>query len=177
MPPPIENSGQVTRGFHGTWLDIADEIMRTTFKMSAPDSGAYLGEGVYFFENQPSHAERWARRDKPPGSKIAVISAEVRYGRLLNLTDQPHCDLLSWFKREYERKAATTLSLATAIDIAAEKLNVEVVKANRVPANPSPRCSSGLMELGFSADVEMILAVRNLSNILSKSLLWTGLVQ
>jgi hypothetical protein len=177
MSPTIETSTQVTRAFHGTWLDVADEIIRTTFKMSPPDSGAYLGEGVYFFENQPSHAERWARRDKPAGSKVAVISSDVRYGRLLNLTDRQHCDLLGWFKREYERKTARTVSLATAIDIAAEKLNVEVVKANRVPANRVPRQSSGLMDLGFSADVEMILAVRNLSNILSRDLVWSGLVE
>jgi hypothetical protein len=84
---------------------------------------------------------------------------------------------LGWFKREYERKTARTVSLATAIDIAAEKLNVEVVKANRVPANRVPRQSSGLMDLGFSADVEMILAVRNLSNILSRDLVWSGLVE
>lgn len=177
MPATIENSEHVTTGYHGTLLKSAEEIVRTQFKMSAPDSGAYLGMGVYFFDNQPSHARRWARRGLAPGSQVAVIASDVKYGRLLNLTDKQHCDDLAWFKREYERKTQTPVSFAAAVDIAAEKLNVDVVKANRVPGNPTPRYSSGLMDLGFSADVEMILAVRNLSNILSKDLVWSGLVE
>jgi hypothetical protein len=60
--------------------------------------------------------------------------------------------------------------LAAIIDIAAEKLNVEVVKAVRIPGN-----AGFLMGTSFSPDVEVILAVRNLTNILSKAIIWSQL--
>jgi hypothetical protein len=62
-----------------------------------------------FSRDQPSQAERWARREKPAGAKLAVISSDVRYGRLLNLTDPQHCDLPGSFKREYDRMASATV--------------------------------------------------------------------
>jgi hypothetical protein len=49
MEPRLDISDQITAGYHGTSLQVAEEIRRTHFKLSAPDSGAYLGEGVYFF--------------------------------------------------------------------------------------------------------------------------------
>jgi hypothetical protein len=170
MGPKLNISDQVTAGYHGTSLAAADEIVRTNFKLSAPDSGAYLGEGVYFFDNQPSQAKRWAttRFGTTPGTKVAVIQSKIKYGRLLNLTDREHHDSIQWFAREFQRKANKTVTLPTIIDIVAEKLNAEVVKAMRIPRKPS-----FLMETGFSADIEVILAVRDVTNILSREQIWS----
>lgn len=170
MGPKLDISDQVTAGYHGTSLAVAQEIVGTTFKMSAPDSGAYLGVGVYFFDNQPSQAKRWAktRFGTTPGSKVAVIQSKIKYGRLLNLTDREHHDSVQWFAREYQRKANKTVTLPTIIDIVAETLNAEVVKAMRIPKNPN-----FLMQTGFSADIEVILAVRDVKNILSREQIWS----
>ncbi len=176
MAPKLDISDQVTAGYHGTSLGAAEEIVRTKFKMSAPDSRAFLGEGVYFFDNQPSQAKHWAvtRCGRMAGSRVAVIESKIRYGRLLNLADRQQQDSIQWFAREYQRKADKTVTLPTIIDIVAEKLSADVVKAMRIPRNPS-----FLMQTGFSADIEVILAVRNLTNILSRDIIWsqiTGLV-
>jgi hypothetical protein len=89
----------------------------------------------------------------------------------LNLTENEHKDLLNWFVGEFRRRSGTeNASLAAIIDIAAEKLNVEVVKAVRIPGN-----AGFLMGTSFSPDVEVILAVRNLTNILSKAIIWSQL--
>jgi hypothetical protein len=170
MSPKLEISDQVTTGYHGTSLSEAEEIVRTNFKPSAPGSGAYLGGGVYFFDNQPSQAKRWARKysGTKPGDKVAVIESKIKYGRLLNLTDREQYDSIHWFASEYRLKANRAVNLPTIIDIVAEKINAEVVKAIRVPDRPK-----FLMETGFSADIEVILAVRDIRNILSRENIWS----
>lgn len=168
MPPKIETSDQVTKGYHGTTLAVAQDVMQTYFKMSPPDAGAFLGEGAYFFDNQLSQAKRWATTRNTPGTKTAVIESGVKYGRLLNLTDKEQRDDLEWFAREYQRKTNETVTLPTIIDIVADRLGAEVVKAMRIPHNPS-----FLWQSRFSADVEVILAVREVKNILSKEIIWS----
>jgi hypothetical protein len=172
MEPKTETSDQITAGYHGTSRDVADEILRTHFKLSAPDSGAYLGEGVYFFENQPSQARHWAitRFGLLQGSKVAVIQSKIRYGKLLNLTDKENYDSVKWFAQNYERKARTKVSLPAVIDIVAEQLHADVVKAIRIPR------STRTSETGFSADIEVILAVREIKNILSKEIIWSQMM-
>lgn len=164
----LEILDQQTKGYHGTSLPIAQEIIRTNFKFSAPDSGAYLGEGVYFFDNQPSQAKRWAKIMRNTRDGSAVIKSDIRYGKLLNLTDRGQCEELKRFRAKYEEKTKKQVTLPTIIDIAAERLQVECVKAIRIPQAPEM-----LTKQGFSPDVELILAVRNLTNILSKAIEWS----
>lgn len=171
--PKIEFSDRSTKGFHGTTQGEAEEIVRTSFKPSARNSGAYLGEGVYFFDNQMGHAREWAINhcgNRARGTKIAVIESEVKYGKLLNLTDHDQFKDVRWFKAEFEKKAQRPSTLATIIDIVAQKTRVDVVKACRIPQN------AVVMNPGFSSDVEIILAVRSTGNILSKELIWSGMI-
>jgi len=163
----------MTRGYHGTKRDAADEIVKTQFKPCAPNSGSYLGEGVYFFDNQPSHAEDWAENqvgNRVRGTPVAVIESEIRYGNLLNLTDHKHFFEVRRFKDEFEKKTKTKTTLATIIDIVAAQTKAEVVKATRIRAN------GVLMENSFSSDVELILAVRELRNILSKRVVLSWMI-
>ncbi len=162
-----------TRGFHGTTQEDADEIIRTNFKPSPRNTGAYLGEGVYFYENQRHYARSWARNhraNRVKGTQIAVIESEIRYGMLLNLAEPQHFETVMWFKSEFERKARTKATLAAVIDIIADQTRAEVVKGWRILRNPT------LMDLGFSADIEVILAVREIKNILSKSIVLSEMI-
>lgn len=147
--------------------------MRTNFKPAGKNSGAYLGEGVYFFDNQLSHAKTWAKNQagkRQRGTVIAVIESEIKYGNLMNLTDPEALETVKTFKNAYERKTNIPVTLATIVDIVADKTNAEVVKACRYPGNTQ------LMPQGFTADVEIILAVRAIGNILSKRLVWSGMI-
>lgn len=173
MKVKVATSAQVAKGFHGTTQESAQEIVKTCFRLPGPNSGAYLGDGVYFFENQEGHARAWARTHcakNVKGTSIAVIESDVRYGQLLNLTEPEQFETVQWFKAEYERKSQKSVTFATIIDIVAAQVKVEVVKACRIQSKPR------LMSPGFSADVEIILAVRTLGNILSNKLIWSGMV-
>jgi Poly(ADP-ribose) polymerase catalytic domain len=171
--PKTNQLPNTTIGYHGTRQVDAEEIMRTNFKPSVIGSGAYLGEGVYFFDNQLSHAKRWAKNEagqRQRGTVVAVIESEIKYGNLMNLTDPEALEMVKTFKNAYERKANTRVTLATIIDIAADLTKTEVVKACRYPGNTE------LMWQGFTADVELILAVRAIGNILSKRLVWSEML-
>jgi hypothetical protein len=169
MPWNLPALTQTTMGYHGTGLEEAKEITRDKFKLTPPDQGAFLGEGVYFFDNQPSQAKRWAQLHHKRKA-VAVIESTILYGRLLNLTDAEQLKIVHWFAEEFRRKAHVNATLPTIIDIVAEELNVDVVKATRIPRNPSL-----LMATTFSADVEIILAVRNTTNILTKEITWSAM--
>jgi hypothetical protein len=163
-PAAIQNYDETTIGFHGTTKAAADAILSTSFIPSGKDSESLLGEGVYFFDNQVSQAKRWAKTHKAiPGEAVAVIQSRIKYGKMLNLTDKEQQSIIDWFSMEYQRKSRSVASLTTIIDIAAEKLGVEVVRAVRIPKNPS-----FFKQTTFSSDVEIILAVRKTTNILSK---------
>jgi len=171
--PKANQQSNTTLGYHGTRQEHADEIMKTHFKPTKPDTGAYLGEGVYFFDNQLSHAKKWATTQagkRQKGTIVAVIESEVKYGNLLNLTDTDTFGMVEKFRRDFEQKAQKKVSLATIIDIAAEKTAVDVVKACRYPYNTL------LDPGGFSADMEIILAVRAIGNILSKQVIWSEMI-
>ena len=172
-PPKTNQLPNTTFGFHGTKQSDADEILRTNFKPAGKNSGNYLGEGIYFFDNQLSHAKSWAKNQagqRQRGTAVAVIESEIKYGNLMNLTDPEALETVKTFKSAYERKANTPVTLATIIDIVADKTRAEVVKACRYPGNTT------LMSQGFTADVEIILAVRAIGNILSKRLVWSEMI-
>ena len=171
--PRVDLLSNSTRGYHGTTHDAADVILLTDFKAPNQNPDAYLGGGVYFFDNQLSHACDWAKNHaggRNKGTRIAVIEADISYGKLLNLCNPQQFDDMKWFKDEFERKSNSHTTLATIIDIIAEKVNVDVVRAMRILRQPQ------IIGAGFSTDIELILAVRNLKNILSKKLIWSGII-
>jgi len=171
--PKVNLLPNSTKGFHGTTHEAADEILRTEFKLPARNSTAYLGEGVYFFDNQFSHACSWAINhagDRKRGTKVAVIESDISYGKLLNLANPEQFNQMKSFKDAFERKTNTRTTLATIIDIIADKVNVDVVRAFRILGGAQT------LGAGFSADIELILAVRSLKNILSKNLIWSGII-
>lgn len=170
MAYKIQNSEHLTVGHHGTSHDSACIILQENFKLPPPDTESYLGLGVYFFENQLGNAKRWAFRyhGQSRGSTVAVIQSKIKCGRMLDLTERDVYETVTWFAREFERKARQRATLATVIDIAAAQLGAEVVRAVRVRSN-----AVYLLGTGFSTDIEIILAVRELKNILSTEMIWS----
>lgn len=81
-------------GFHGTDSETAQKILSgSTRDLRASRNGwDWLGEGVYFWENDPVRAVSFAReRMKWRGikdKKVAVVGAVIDLGFCLNLFDQ-----------------------------------------------------------------------------------------
>lgn len=81
-------------GFHGTDSETAKKILSgSTRHLRASRNGwDWLGEGVYFWENDPVRAASFAReRMKWRGiknRKVAVVGAVIDLGFCLNLFDQ-----------------------------------------------------------------------------------------
>lgn len=155
-----------SRAFHGTDEESAAKIVKEGFKYASCFE-PLLGKGVYFFDGQEVKAKKWAeKRKKQLGhkQKISVIQSSVRYGRYLDLNDEKCYNALSWFTQKYQQKAASSIGLCTAIDVAAEQLEIDVILGTRVSEKlrKSPE--------GFSYDVEKIICVRKLENILSSTI-------
>ncbi len=146
--------------------------MQTGFVLIANDSN-YLGHGVYFFEDQTAHARSWARSKCSKieaGWRIAVIESKIKYGRCLSLADSEQWTNLIWFTKEVERiTGRADYSRAQLINLAAEQMGIDVIKAVRVKNSYKP--GDQVVGPGFTTEAEVILCVRNLANILSKTLL------
>lgn len=91
----------VIYGFHGTDRDIALKILtqEDEFHHSNNDYD-WLGEGVYFWENNLERAKQYAEEDSQrSNSKIKtpfVLGAVIELGNCLDLLDQQHIDFLQY---------------------------------------------------------------------------------
>jgi hypothetical protein len=77
-------SGQISRGYHGTSGTRTAVILRDGFLPSDNDY-VCLGDGVYFFEDGLAQAAAWATRAHP--SEPAVVQADVRLEDCMDLKD------------------------------------------------------------------------------------------
>jgi hypothetical protein len=83
-------------GYHGCRRDFARDLVagrlsRERWETSRNDYD-WPGEGIYFWEHAPGRAWQWAReRYEDEG---AVVAAEIRLGRCLDLADTGFTDLL-----------------------------------------------------------------------------------
>lgn len=98
-------------GYHGCDRSLAEQVVsgKQELKISK-NPYDWLGEGIYFWENSPRRALRWAEflRDHPAvsNSKIdqpAVIGAVIELGNCLDLTDQASLDLIKQVERVYRQ--------------------------------------------------------------------------
>ena len=79
--------------FHGCDESVADAVISGKMELQ-PSKNDYdwLGSGIYFWENAPERALRWAQEQQKrnPGSikNPAVVGAVVHLGNCLNLMDK-----------------------------------------------------------------------------------------
>lgn len=96
----VEYVDSVARdAFHGTSKSKAERIKKTREFIPSKGPDCYLGDGVYFFEEAKSLAERWARK-QCSGQGIGIIVAEIQLGKCLNLLNADHRNLI---KLTYEK--------------------------------------------------------------------------
>lgn len=78
-------------GYHGCDASICDKLISHTEKFYPSKNGYdWLGDGVYFWENDPIRALKWAKQNKKINTP-AVIEAEISLQHCLDFSRQ--CDL------------------------------------------------------------------------------------
>lgn len=86
-------------GFHGCDKSIFDQVIKDGIPMKkSQNSYDWLGNGIYFWENNYQRALEWAMAS-PKIKEPAVIGAVIDLGCCLNLTDSGSVEYL---KRGYE---------------------------------------------------------------------------
>ena len=165
IEPLPEDGGINERLFHGTNLEDAKNIVANGFQTSR-SKAHYLGDGVYFFEDQFEEALAWANNWHGKRPPVAVIKATVRYGKCLNLLGRVYQEavhkLSNVLKTRANQLGQPAPSETSVINALANRLNADTVRAayrgSKAPRNPQYRYS-------FDVDLQMIVCVRNLQQI------------
>lgn len=105
----------IVLAYHGCDRSVAKKVVSGKKELVASHNDYdWLGEGVYFWENSPRRALRWAEylRDHPKASQSriknpAVVGAVVELGNCLDLTDQVSLDLLKQAHTDFKQLAET----------------------------------------------------------------------
>lgn len=89
-----QNEHRTVLGFHGCDISVATKVLRNPIEHLKPSTNPYdwLGEGIYFWLNDPVRAYEWAeqsmKRSKSGIKKPYVIGAIIDLGRCLNLIER-----------------------------------------------------------------------------------------
>ena len=95
-----QKSPQTVLGFHGCDRSVAEEILNSQEKHLKPSENTYdwLGNGIYFWLNDPKRAYEWAcRTQERYPSKVRepyVIGAIIDLGMCLNFCERQSITLL-----------------------------------------------------------------------------------
>lgn len=102
------NQPQLVFGFHGCEEDVRDKILNSDNEHLDKSSNSYdwLGNGIYFWLNDPMRAYEWAEQKKK--TKPAVIGAVIDLGECLNFCERTSIELVSLAYRivKYEAEMA-----------------------------------------------------------------------
>lgn len=83
-------------GYHGCDMSVAKSVASGKAELQkSTNTYDWLGNGMYFWEDSPDRAMRWATENQ--GGKIkkpAVLGAIIDLGNCLNLIDTEHLDLI-----------------------------------------------------------------------------------
>ena len=81
----LAETDRIVVGYHGTSKDNSVRVTSADLFMPSQNDYDWLGHGIYFWEYAPYRAGQWA--EQKYGSAAAVLKAEIRLGRCLDLTD------------------------------------------------------------------------------------------
>lgn len=127
-------------GFHGTTKDRAEEYLSSSLSFH-PSTNDYdwLGNGMYFWENNLARAEQWAQdaaKRKGADAEPAVIGAIIDLGYCLDLTDSESLEELRTgydaLTRSFEKEGKTlpvNSHGGSPTDLLVRKLDCAVINA------------------------------------------------
>jgi hypothetical protein len=99
-------SHQIVVGYHGCDASIATRVVQGTDHLkSSTNEYDWLGHGIYFWEDSPVRAKKWAdaesRRTNGKIKSPAVVGAVINLGNCLNLVDAEALDLVATAYQQY----------------------------------------------------------------------------
>jgi hypothetical protein len=99
-------SRSLVLGYHGCDLSLARKVaMGEDQLLPSRNEYDWLGGGLYFWEDSPARALRWARdevgRNSGKVQTPAVLGAIIDLGNCLNLIDTEHLDLVKAAHKSY----------------------------------------------------------------------------
>ena len=110
---------QMILGFHGCDKSVAMDILNSTTKHLTASNNSYdwLGDGIYFWLNDPQRAYEWAdkvhKRNPEKIKEPFVIGAVIDLGVCLNFCERESIQLL---QKSYEDLKSASLSIGYDID-------------------------------------------------------------
>jgi hypothetical protein len=131
----------------------------------------HLGSGVYFFESSRAWAEHWAQQKVNQiggGLEIAVLMAEVRLGRCIDLCDRDNQKILDDFERDVKNRIKSgtmagdfdKVTAAFIFNLAAQRSNADSI---RKPYGPAEDTTNRWIDIRWS--MRLVICVRNTKNI------------
>ncbi len=165
----------VTReAYYGTSQIEAAAILEGRF-LPRYGEEQYLGTGIYFFDQGPDDAVRWAQHRSP--GEWAVLRCAIKLGRCLDLHTRTGSELLAQLVRDLSAARREDISEAGAIKLLARFTAIDTVRAvHRRPPIPKTTTTTtttpggnegwrGASSTVPANGLQTILCVRNLANI------------
>jgi hypothetical protein len=87
--PAVDQPDLVMLGFHGTSADVGRQIINEQRMIPSTHEYEWLGHGVYFWEDDPVRAWKWAQ-DRFPGKDLTVVKARILRGTCLITANSAH---------------------------------------------------------------------------------------
>lgn len=78
----------IVLAYHGCNLDTAQELLGGSLFQPSTLDYDWLGEGSYFWENDPLRAYQWATETRRKFDRPSVVGAAIELGSCLDLTTQ-----------------------------------------------------------------------------------------
>jgi hypothetical protein len=99
-------SRSLVLGYHGCDQTVANKVVNGREQQSrSTNEYDWLGSGLYFWEDSPARALRWAQDEaRKKNGKVktpAVLGAIIDLGNCLNLIDSEHLDLIKTAHKAY----------------------------------------------------------------------------
>lgn len=122
-------------GFHGTDINATEEILKTKKFKTRTNLRHWLGQGTYFFRDDPVQAMSWARitvqekmgtRDKTMKANVIKASIPVHSSKYMNLNSREGLEKLN--------------RLIVRIEESVFKLGYSVQETNRIDQEHKFRC-------------------------------------
>lgn len=74
-------------GYHGTSKEAADLILKSNYFYSSRDEEEWLGEGVYFFEDDSLQALDWCKKVKKFNG-YCILKSDIEAEKVVNMIDK-----------------------------------------------------------------------------------------
>ena len=175
-------------GFHGCDRAVADRVIAGKEHLKASENEYdLLGHGIYFWENDPARALRWAQERAARAQKsgksfdVAVVGAVIDLGNCLDLLNAASIDLVEHayaYLKQFNERANVPLPLnegPSGGEYLRRKLDCAVINFlhERVADDaPFDRVRAAFLEgepvypnAGFRRKNHLQICVRNVANI------------